>query len=197
MTRSPFAKALSAALTPLGFSRSGDDWIRVRGEIWECVNRQSSWLGAGVTANLMMKDVATEKLFLEILAPTGAVQMPPPATTRIATLIDGYDRWWARGDPHGPTEMAAAVVEYGLPWFSRIQSLEDEASLWHARKSALAVRGYHGPTLVGLALTLYRMGKFEEALEVTRKPTPRTAIPGSVEMVARVRAWLERQSTPS
>ena len=47
-----------------------------------------------------------------------------------------------------------------------------------------------GPTLVKLALTLYRMGALAEACEVLRKPVPKTAIPANVEAVERVRVWL-------
>ncbi len=65
-----YAKALDKVLVPRGFARSGDDWVRVRGDMWECLNRQSSWLG-GVTVNLYMKDLVTESLFLEIFAPDG------------------------------------------------------------------------------------------------------------------------------
>lgn len=172
----------------MGFKRTGDDWIRVRGDMWECVNRQSSWLG-GVTVNLLMKDLETEKLFLTIFGPEGAVQMPP-VDTRIGALIDGFDRWWKTDEPNGPSNMVAALLQYGLPWFDRVRTLEEQAENWFARRAALSMRGYHGLSLVGLALTLHRMGETAEACEVLRKPVPRTAIPANVEWVAKARAWL-------
>jgi len=193
VTRSRYAKALHEALTPLGFIRHKDDWVRIRGEIWECVNRQSSWVGAGVTANLMVRNLETERLYVEIFQAKGVIGMPWGASTRIGTLIDGYDRWWPKDEPDGPMEMADAVLQFGIPWFDRVRSLEEQAELWYGREGAITRRGYHGPSLVGLALTLFRMGEFDEALEVTKKPVPRTAIASSVEMVAQVRAWLERQ----
>lgn len=188
MTRTSYAKALDVALRPLGFSRDGDDWVRVRGDMWECVNRQSSWLG-GVTVNLEIKDLETEKLYLEIFGPTGAFRMPP-IDTRIGALMNGYDRWWKSDEVDGPATLVAAVVEKGLPWFDRVRTLEEQAENWFNRKGALTARGYHSRSLVGLALTLYRMGETREACEVLQKPIPRTAIPANVEGVARVREWM-------
>lgn len=191
MTRPSYAKALDAVLRPLGFERRGDDWIRVRGDLWECVNRQSSWLG-GVTVNFEMKDLETEKLFLKIFEAEGAVQMPAIGI-RIGTLIDNYDRWWKADEPNGPKEMADAVLKYGLPWFDRVRTPEQQAENWFGRRTALTVRGYHGRSLVGLALTLYRMGEIDEASEVLRKPVPRTAVEAGVRHVARAREWLDRE----
>jgi hypothetical protein len=156
--------------------------------MWECVNRQSNSLG-GVMVNFDMKDLETEKLFLSIFAASGAIQLPTIGA-RIGELIDGYDRWWKKDEPTGPAEMAQAVVDRGLPWFDRVRSLEEQAANWYGRAGALTSPGYHSPSLVGLALTLYRMGELEEACRVLNKPVPRTAIPSSVEKVALVRDWL-------
>lgn len=188
MTRKSYAKALDDALRPLGFARRGDDWIRVRGDMWECVHRHASWLG-GVTVDLLQKDLATEKLFLEIFAAEGAIQMPP-VDVRIGQLIGGVSRWWTKDELDGPADMAASVVDFGLPWFDKVRTLEQQAADWYNRKGALTVRGYHGGSLVKLALTLYRMGEREEACRILAKPVPRTAIPSSVADVARVRDWL-------
>ena len=195
MTRRSYAKTLDEALRPFGFKKNGDDWIRVRGDMWECVNRQSSWLG-GVTVNLAIKDLETEKLFLEALRPLGMTQMRP-ITTRIGTLIDGYGRWWTKDEPDGPTHMADAVVKYGLPWFDRVRTLQEQAENWFGRRTALTGRGYHGPSLIGLALTLYRMGELREACEVLRRPVPKTAIQEAVRDVARVREWLGCDAVPA
>lgn len=185
-----YVKALDQRLSPLDFKRRGDDWVRVRGDMWECVNRQPSTL-YGVTVNLSMKDLETEKLFLEIFGGEGAILMPP-IDVRIGELIDGYDRWWTSKEPNGPQELADAVLKHGLPWFDSVRTLEQQAEHWFARRTALMARGYHGPSLIGLALTLYRMGELQEAREVVRKPVPKTAIPGSVRSVATVREWLDR-----
>lgn len=188
MSRLSYAKTLDEALRPFGFSRKDNDWIRVRGDMWECVNRQSNWLG-GITVNLMMKDLETEKLFIRIFSEDGAVQMPP-TSVRIGDLIDGYDRWWRRDQPDGPRQMAEVVVASGLSWFDRARTPEAQAENWFGRKTALTDRGYHGPSLIGLALTLYRMGELEEACEILCKPVPKTAIQASVKRVARLRKWL-------
>lgn len=189
MTRPSYPKALDDVLRPLGFKRTGDDWVRIRGDMWECVNRQSSWLG-GVTVNVCMKDLETEKLFLSIFGADGAVEMAP-LVIRVGTLIDNHDRWWKSDEPNGPREMADAVLKYGLPWFDQVRTLEQQAENWFARRTAPSSRGYHSPSLIRLALTLYRMGEIREACEVLRKPVPRTAIQGGVRDVARVREWLD------
>lgn len=185
MTRKSYAKALDEALRPLDFKRSGDDWIRVRGDMWECVHRHSSWLG-GVTVEFFMKDLETEKIFMEIFGPEGAIQMPAISAS-MGQLIDGYGRKWG-DDPNGPADMVEAVLRYGLPWFDKVRSLEDQASQWFARGTTS--RGYYSPSMIGLALTLFRMGELDEACETLRKPVPKTAIPTSVKKVATVRKWL-------
>jgi hypothetical protein len=187
-----YAKALDQLLTPLGFARTGDDWVRVRGDMWACVNRQASRL-LGVTVNLAMKDLETEKLFLQIFADQGAVLMPP-VEVRIGEVIDGRDRWWKSDQPDGPRELAEAVRDYGLPWFDAVHTLEQQAEHWFARKTALTGPGYAAPSLIRLALTLYRMGELDEARQVVSKPVPRTAVPSGVQSVAKVREWLERQA---
>ncbi|MFC3077637.1 DUF4304 domain-containing protein [Phenylobacterium terrae] len=187
MSRISYAKALDKVLRPLGFERNRDDWIRVRGDIWECVNRQSSWLG-GVNVNLFVKDLETEKLYREIAGSEHAVI--PQGGTRISDLIGGADRWWKTDDPDGPAELAELVLRVGVPWFDKVRTLEEQAEQWFFRSVALTTSGYHWPTLVGLALTLHRMGEAEEACRVVRKPVPRTANQSSVEKVAKVRAWL-------
>ncbi len=118
----------------------------------------------------------------------------PAVDERIGTLIDGYDRWWKSDEPNGPSEMADTVIRYGLPWFDRVRTLEEQAENWCARKTVLMDRSYHGRSLVHLALTLYRMGEVREACDVLRKPVPRTAIESSVRDVAKVRKWLGCES---
>jgi hypothetical protein len=187
VTRKSYAKALDEVLRPLGFERSGDDWLRIRGDMWECVHRHSSWLG-GVTAEFFMKDLETEKIYMEIFRPEGAIQMPAISAS-IGQLIDGYSRKWGE-EPDGPANMANAVERHGLPWFDRVRSLEEQATNWYGRDTALSSRGYDGHSLVGLALTLYRMGELDEACAALRKPVPKTAIPASVKRVATLRKWL-------
>lgn len=185
MTSRPYPKALDRALRPLEFRRKRLDWVRVRGELEETVNLQSGWLG-GRTVNLWIKNLETEKLYLEIFGSDGAIQMPP-ISKRIGILIDNHDHWWG-DEPEGPEDMANWVVRVGLPWFDRSPSLEDQAVNWYGRGTAM--RGYYGPGLIGLGLTLYRMGERDEACEVLNKPVPKTAGHTWPGKVARVREWL-------
>ena len=183
MTRRSYAKALDALLTPLGFQRDGNDWIRVRDDMWECVDLQVSGV-AGVTANVAMKDLETEKIVTDI--PSAERISFRPVTYRIGMLIDGHDKWW-RNDPTGPAELAEAVRAYGLPWFDTVRTLEDQAARWYGRGSS---KRQYGPSMIPLAVTLFRLGEIEEACEALPWPPPRTAIPSLVAHVEAVRRWL-------
>jgi hypothetical protein len=105
----------------------------------------------------------------------------------IGILIDNHARWW-HDEPNGPEEMAEATVRFGLPWFDRSPTLEDQAVNWYGRGRQM--RGYYGPGLIGLGLTLYRMGELDEACAVLNKPVPKTASQNWAKKVARVREWL-------
>ena len=185
-----YAKALDETLTPLGFTRKGDEWTRVRGDMSESVLRNASWSSGGVTVQFSMKDIETEKLYLEILGPSGAIQMPSGGQS-IGGLIDGYSRWWKADEPDGPQQMAEAVVKYGLPWFDRVRTLEDQAAKWYNRDGFFASSKpwSYSPGVVGLALTLYRMGELEQACWVVSRPAARF-VPGGTKDVEKVREWL-------
>lgn len=189
MSRKSYPQALDAALAPLGFTRDRDDWIRLRGDMWECVNRQSGWTG-GVTVNLFQKDLETEKLYREILGADEPLLFWG-GDTRIGTLVDGYDRWWKTDDTTGPTEMARLVVEHGVPWFDRVQTLEDQAINWYGRDAILANPKAYGKANILLAITLYRMGQYGDARRVVQRPPRRTSIGSVVSAMNRLRDWLD------
>jgi hypothetical protein len=190
MGRRSYPQALDAVLRPLGFTRHGDDWIRVRGDIEDCVNRQSRWIG-GVTVNLFQKDLETEKLYREIMGPDEPLLFCG-SQARIGTLVYGYDRWWTTDDPNGPDEVARLVVEHGMAWFDRVRTLEDQAVSWYHRDALLSSERSYGKYNILLAITLYRMGRYDEACRVVRHPQPRTAIRSVVSAMNRVRQWLDR-----
>ena len=195
MTKALYAKAMSQVLAPLEFKRSGSNWVRVRGDMWECVNLQRSQFSPTVTVNIMQKDLETEKLYLEVFGPSGAIQMQPQHV-RIGHLIDRYDRWWQIDQPDGPDQLAEAVLVHGLPQFDRVRTLSEQADHWYHRPSLLGSSGYPGRLMIYLALTLYRMGETQEACELLRKPVTKTAIPSNVEGVEKMRKWLECAPSP-
>ena len=188
MTRLSYTKALDRALEPLGFARDGKtDWKRVRGEIEDWVNLQKSWIDGGVTVNLFAKNLETERILRSIPCDKrlGIISFGQ----RIGDLIDGRDRWW-KNDPNGPSEVAEAVQVYGIPWFERVQSLEDEASLWYWRGTT---GSWKKPNLSALVVTLFRLGALEEALGLFEEPVPRTAMPRMVAEGRCVQRWLQAQ----
>jgi hypothetical protein len=200
VSRSSYAKALTKLLQPLGFQRDRSDWVRVRGDIWECVNLQISWV-AGVTANVQMKDLETEKLLQSI--PCDPPIFLPPVSMRIGQLIDRHDRWW-KNDPNGPIELTEAINTYGLPWFDTVRTTGDQAARWYGRASASLWRSSEHPlgrvspwrssSIVPLAVTLYRMGEVAEAQALFDAPVPKTASPSLVAKGRCVERWLNGQA---
>lgn len=183
----PYAKVLDRALQPRGFVRSGLEWVRLRGDLEERVELEPSRYG-GRTVSLNVKDLETEKLYLQIFASEGALCMPP-VSVRLGLLIDNRDRWWG-DEPDGPQDMAEMTVRFGVPWFDRTRTLEEQAADWYGRRNKV-VRGYFAPGMIGLALTLYRMGELAEACAVLSKPPPRTARSSKwADWVERTRVWL-------
>lgn len=188
MTRLSYTKALDRALQPLGFVRDGKkDWKRRRGDIEDWVNLQKSWIDGGVTVNLFAKNLETERILRSI--PCDEELGIISSGQRIGYLIDGRDRWW-KNDPNGPVEVAEAVRGYGIPWFERVQSLEDEASLWYWRGTT---GSWRKPNLAALVVTLFRLGALEEALALFDEPVPKTSIPTSVAKGRCVQRWLQAQ----
>lgn len=188
MTRLSYTMALDHALQPLGFARDGRDWRRLRGEIEDWVNLQKSWIDGSVTVNLFAKNLETERILKSIPCDEtlGIVQFGQ----RIGQLIDGRDRWW-KNNPNGPAELAEAVQAYGIPWFERVQSLEEQAEHWYFRYAT--AQPWKKKNLPALVVTLYRMGAVEEALALFDAPVPKTANEGMVAEARCVQRWLQDQ----
>jgi hypothetical protein len=184
----PYVKALHALLKPLGFVRKGNEWTRIRDDIWECIDIQGSWLG-GVTVNVSAKDLKTAEILEAI--PCAEELWLSPITSRVGTLIDGRDRWW-KDEPDGPAEMVEAVRVCGLPWFDRVRSVEDQAAKWYGRHS---IEGpWRSPSLPAQAVTLYRLGELDEALALFAAPERKTSIPNYVAKCRCVERWLKDQA---
>jgi hypothetical protein len=188
MTRPSYLKAIDGVLAPIGFARSGREWIRVRGEIEERVDLQKSGIDGGVTVNVWAKDLQTERILRSI--PYHKMLGIRQVGVRIGTLIDGYDRWW-RNNPDGPPDLAEAVRLYAVPWFDQVRTLEDQASKWYGRGTR---QPWRKPNLAALAVTLARLGSIDEALALFEAPVPKTAIPALVAEGKCVQRWLKSQS---
>jgi hypothetical protein len=109
----------------------------------------------------------------------------------VGTLIDGYDRWWT-DEPDGPAEMAEAVRVYGLPWFDRVRSVEDQAAKWYGRHWDKSP--WRSPSLPALAVTLYRLGELDEALALFAAPERKTTPANYVAKCRCVERWLKDQA---
>jgi len=187
---SAYAKAIHALLNPLGFTRQGNDWVRVRDDLWERVDLQVIRYG-GLTVNLSARDVRTAEILESI--PCGEKLWLNPVTTRIGQLIDRRHREWKKEEPNGPAEMAEAVRVYGLPWFDRVRSIEDQAAKWYGRY--WDKNPWRNTRLPELAVTLYRLGEVEEALKLFEAPERKTTPPRLVAECRCVERWLKAQAS--
>jgi hypothetical protein len=183
MSRKSYSAALDEVLKPAGFTRDGRWWSRTVGSVLEQVDLQTSSI-AGTTANLWSKDLETARVLksIECEAPLDIVQFGE----RIGHLINGYDRWW-RNDPNGPSQLADAVRVHGLPWFDSVRSLDDQARRFGRGNS----QPWRTANLPALAVTLYRLGAFDEAFTLFEASVPKTAIPGLIARGRCVQRWLE------
>jgi hypothetical protein len=188
MTRATYLKAIDGVLAPLGFERSGREWIRIREDIKERLDLQKSGIDGSVTVNVWAKDLETERILRSI--PCHKLLGIRQFGVRIGTLIDGYDRWW-RNDPEGPADLADAVRAYAVPWFDEVRTLEGQASNWYGRGTQ---RPWRKPNLAALAVTLVRLGCIDEALALFEAPVPKTAIPALVAEGKCVQRWLKSQA---
>lgn len=189
MTRLSYTRALDNLLFPLGFTREKEFWSRVTGEVLEQFDLQKDWVDGAVTVNLWAKNLETERIVKTIPCKSGLGIVQ--SGKRLGRIIDGPEggnRWW-KNDPGGPVEVARLVRDHGLPWFSKVTTLEDQARHWYG-----GARGtWKNGNLAALVVTLYRLGKLDEALALFDEPIPRTALPVMIEEARCVQRWLEEQ----
>ena len=190
MTRLSYTRALDNLLIPLGFERQKNMWSRVSGDILEQLNLQKSWVDGSVTVNLFAKDLETERIVHTI--PCKHVLGRPQYGVRFSELIEGSDRrdrWW-KNNPEGATEVAGLAKRYGLPWFAKVTTVEEQARYWHWRGTTGT---WKKADLAELVVTLYRLGELDEALALFSEPIPRTANPVMVEKARCIQSWVEEQ----
>jgi hypothetical protein len=184
MSRKSYVAALDEVLKPMGFSREGKEWSRNVGTVVEHVDLQVSSI-AGTTANLWSYDAATNDLLKEAIPWKPEVGMVL-SVWRIGTLMNGHDRWW-KNDPNGPTELAEAIRVHAPPFFEARRSLEAQAMEFG--RAADKWRKSDADRRIYLALTLYRMGEFDEACQALRDP-PKTTPASWLAEIESIRKWL-------
>jgi hypothetical protein len=142
-----------------------------------------------MTVNFSAKDVRTAEILEAI--PCEEDLWLSPVTARIGQLIDRRHREWEKDEPNGPAEMTEAVRIYGLPWFDRVRSVEDQAAKWYGRHWDKSP--WRNTSLPELAVTLYRLGQVEEALKLFEAPERKTTPPRLVTECRCVERWLRAQ----
>jgi hypothetical protein len=182
MSRRSYVSALDEVLKPLGFERVGRRWSRVVGDVLEEIDLQVSAI-AGTTANLWTRDLATQELLRQAIPwkrPLGIIL----EGQRIGELMCGRDIWW-KNDPNGPAELAKAIRVHAPQYFEAQRGLEDQANQFGRRAQRWSIV----PNRMYLALTLYRMGEFEEACRALSNP-PKSLVGTWKDQVDSVRNWL-------
>jgi hypothetical protein len=182
-----YVAAVDKVLMPMGFVRTGREWIRHVGTVEEGVNLQRSQI-AGTTSNLWSKDLATEEL-LRVAIPWLRPSIMVVFSWRIGRLVSGRDLWW-KNDPNGPAELSAALQKHVDPFFEPRRSLEAQAINYGRLSSKW------GPSQINLALTLYRMGEIGEALQALANP-PRTIPEVWKKQAESLRDWISAQVSSS
>jgi hypothetical protein len=190
MTRINYARVIDKALKPLGFDRDADDWIRIRGDRWECVNRYSSWLG-GVHVTLSMKDLETQRVYRSIFHLPDDLAWGGYLDEDLGVLVNGRQGFWMQDTPNGAQDLVDKLLTFGLPWFETFQTPEQVVAPWRARTDPPTYRAFNPTWLITYMICFYRLGDLEAAREVLRTPAPRLAPPKCLEAIARASAWLE------
>jgi hypothetical protein len=192
MTRLTYVKALSQALEPLGFvyqvAKTRDkEWIRIRDGFEDCVLLHVSSI-AGTTCELSTRDMTTVAI-LEKAAPQDDPGWGYAEFVRLPALVDGNGGWW-RNDPNGPAEMVALIESHGLGYFESLRTLEAQAKQFGLGSP----RPWgHVPSLLRLAVTLWRMGRGDEACALLTNPPNgpiSKPLPKWLARAEALRAWL-------
>lgn len=192
MTKLTYVKAIGVALEPVGFElRAGmsrnREWVRFRDGFEDCVDLQFSSIG-GTTCNINTRDLATVDI-LEKAAPQEDPGWHYAEYTRLGELVDGNDRWW-RNDPNGPAEMVGLIKSHGLPYFESLRSLEAQAKQFGVDGDK---HWRHVPSLLRLAVTLWRMGRGDEACVLLSNPPNgpiSKPLPNWLARAEALKAWL-------
>jgi hypothetical protein len=196
MARLNYKQALDAVLAPMGFTYRDHSaqypGIGKRERVWDRERdgfRESVFLGYsnyfGMTADFLLDDLTTRALYKEARPGGDGLLI---RTGRISEITGGAHSGWFKDDPHGPEALAALVKELAEPWFNEVRSLEDQAVKWYYRGTPS--KGTPTSREIGLALTLYRMGEFDEAIAAADVPPRRTRPKSWADDVYGVRDWL-------
>ena len=125
----------AAVLRPAGFRRSSPHFWRDGGGINHAINFQASQWNAGrsgqFTINLGVSTPALYQAFTGRTFPKNRGTTLWPIFMRLGQFIHGTDRWWevnSAADAHVVgEEIATALTEHALPFFSRIATTDDLA----------------------------------------------------------------------
>jgi hypothetical protein len=75
-----------------------------------------------------------------------------------------------------------------LPWFETVRTVEQQLAQWYGGGKLRPWRGG-----AAAAITLYRLGRIEDALALFDAPEPKTANPYAVTTGRCVQRWLKEQ----
>ena len=167
MKKLNYNTAVDYVLRLAGFVRDKQFWRRFTDDFVDMADVKISSNFEKVTINLQIVERRTFEIYSGQPADAETRYYHCPVDRRLNMIITEYDRWWPRGDPETPSLMLEAIRDHGLPYFDKMHSLE--AMETHIRKVvAKPWRDQRGT--VFLAITLCRMGRIEEALDLIKDP---------------------------
>jgi len=187
MKKLTYNGAVHEVLAPHGFvpDKGRRNWRRQVGAYLDEVNLQLSPGLEEITVNLGVRDVPTRHTIRQLAS--GVPGQYYTANIRLKRLMGPNDWWWARNDPDGPSDMAVALKEYGLPFLDGMHS-------------PLAVVGHLGPfhghsrwswgiARLEVAINLARLGQTPRAAALLAEPNSKIE-PEAAAGFEAVRTWI-------
>jgi len=169
VSRSKYAKAISAALEPVGFLpvKRGSEWRREAEGFVEEVSLQGSRTASEVTVNFALRHDRARRTVQSAAGP-GVLGGDFSISGRIGQFLGPKDRWWASGDPAGPSEVADLLLSALMPYLEEMRAVTPYVDALKHR-----YLGGHWPyvtPILELAVLLHENGETEQAREILGNP---------------------------
>jgi hypothetical protein len=187
--RRSYKNAVDELLLPLGFKPSNPrSWVREQTGLVDNVDMQIE-PSLGTTFNIAFNDRNTWALLKEA---SPGMTGPSFANRRLWFLTgDPYAKWWKKGDTKGPDEVVWALKEYGLPLLDKLHDLDFQLTQCGR---LFEDKPRHTWTQIWMAMTLYRLGRYDDAKRVINDPS-KPLNEGWRRNLENIRSWIGAKVT--